>query len=115
MTTTTQPTTTTTRTPTPSKNPLPLSAYQEGQVRDLYYARVRSLCAEEIKQFAACARNRTVSATWACRAERKGMNSCMVFHATQENQDIAREEWFRRRLERRRRVEAGGGGGGDTS
>lgn len=42
------------------------------------------------------------------------MNSCMVFHATQENQDIAREEWFRRRLERRRRVEEGGGGG-DTS
>lgn len=44
------------------------------------------------------------------------MNSCMVFHATQENQDIAREEWFRRRLERRRKVEGGGGGGGgDTS
>jgi len=39
------------------------------------------------------------------------MNSCMVSHATQENHDIAREEWFRRRLERRRRVEEGGGGG----
>lgn len=33
-----------------SKNPLPLSAYQEGQVRDLYYARVRGICAEEIKR-----------------------------------------------------------------
>jgi len=35
------------------------------------------------------------------------MNSCMVSHATQENHDIAREEWFRRRLERRR-MESGG-------
>ncbi|RPA95148.1 hypothetical protein L873DRAFT_1829978 [Choiromyces venosus 120613-1] len=113
MTTTAQPpltptpsTTTTSATPNPSpvpsKNPLPLSAYQEGQVRDLYYARVRGLCSEEIKQFADCARNRTISATWACRAERKRMNSCMVAHATQENHDLAREEWFRRRMERRR-------------
>lgn len=35
--------------PMPSKNPLPLSATQEAQVRDVYYARVRGLCAEEIK------------------------------------------------------------------
>jgi len=41
------------------------------------------------------------------------MNSCMVSHATQENHDIAREEWFRRRLERRRR--GGVEGGGDSS
>lgn len=33
----------------PSRNPLPLSASQEAQVRDIYYQRVRSLCAEEIK------------------------------------------------------------------
>lgn len=33
----------------PSRNPLPLSASQESQVRDIYYARVRSQCAEEIK------------------------------------------------------------------
>jgi hypothetical protein len=33
----------------PSRNPLPLSASQESQVRDIYYARVRKLCADEIK------------------------------------------------------------------
>lgn len=33
----------------PSRNPLPLSASQEAQVRDIYYARVRSACADEIK------------------------------------------------------------------
>jgi COX assembly protein 1 len=33
----------------PSRNPLPLSASQEAQVRDIYYARVRNLCADEIK------------------------------------------------------------------
>jgi hypothetical protein len=37
------------RLPMPSKNPLPLSAGQETQVRDLYFARVRALCAAEIK------------------------------------------------------------------
>ena len=31
------------------RNPLPLTASQEAQVRDLYYKRVRSRCADEIK------------------------------------------------------------------
>jgi len=88
--------------PIPSRNPLPLSAPQEGQVRDLYYARVRGLCAEEIRLFAECARNRTVSATWACRIERGAMNKCMVANATPKNEDAAREEWFRQRMEKRR-------------
>ncbi|KAL7272283.1 hypothetical protein RUND412_004916 [Rhizina undulata] len=88
--------------PIPSKNPLPLSATQEGQVRDLYYARVRGLCGEEIRQFADCARDRTISATWACRTQRLAMNSCMVANATPENMDAAREEWFRRRLEKKK-------------
>lgn len=30
------------------------------------------------------------------------MNSCMVLNATQEQQDAARGEWFKRRLEKRR-------------
>lgn len=33
----------------PSRNPLPLSASQEAQVRDIYYQRVRKQCADEIK------------------------------------------------------------------
>lgn len=33
----------------PSRNPLPLSATQESQVREVFNARVRSACAEEIK------------------------------------------------------------------
>src|SRR5436305_3326117 len=37
------------RLPMPSRNPLPLSATQEMQVRDLYYARVRGYCADEIR------------------------------------------------------------------
>lgn len=112
----------------PSKNPLPLSATQEAQVRDIYYARVRNHCAKEIKgrslyddclnslvnylflfffflEFATCARNRTISATWKCKDERHNMNSCMVAHAKQEEFDKAREEWFRIRLEKRRQKE----------
>ncbi|TGZ77939.1 hypothetical protein EX30DRAFT_286906, partial [Ascodesmis nigricans] len=81
----------------PTRNPLPLSAAQEAQVRDLYYARVRGLCAEEIRIFAECARGKTVPATWKCRPERDAMNGCMISHATPENMDAAREEWFRRR------------------
>ena len=54
--------------------------------------------------FASCATNRTISATWACRKERLAMNSCMVQHASQKEQDAAREEWFAtmdlRRLEK---------------
>lgn len=33
------------------------------------------------------------------------MNSCMTRHATQEEYDIAREEWFALRIERQRQRE----------
>ncbi|KAG5300600.1 Cmc1 superfamily domain-containing protein [Histoplasma ohiense] len=87
------------------RNPLPLSAAQEAQVRDLYYKRVRGHCAAEIKEFAACAINRTVTATWVCRKQRLAMNACMVEHAKPEEEDRAREEWFTSREERRRNRE----------
>lgn len=45
-------------------------------------------------EFASCAHNRTFSATWKCRSQRLAMNSCMISHAGQEQQDAAREEWF---------------------
>ncbi|MCJ1280995.1 hypothetical protein MMC26_000313 [Xylographa opegraphella] len=86
--------------PLPSRNPLPLSAGQEQQVRDLYYKRVRGYCADEIRDFAACALHRTISATWACRRQRLSMNRCMIAHATQQEQDAAREEWFASRDKR---------------
>lgn len=84
------------------RNPLPLSAAQEAQVKDLYYKRVRKLCDPEIKEFAACAQGLTISATWRCRAERLKMNSCMVANARPEEEDKAREEWFKGIQERRR-------------
>ncbi|OJI96973.1 hypothetical protein ASPVEDRAFT_121944 [Aspergillus versicolor CBS 583.65] len=87
------------------RNPLPLSAAQEAEVKQLYYKRVRSLCAPEIKAFAECAVNRTVTATWVCRTQRLAMNSCMVEHAKPEEEDRAREEWFSTHSERRRAKE----------
>ncbi|KAI9885861.1 MAG: hypothetical protein M1823_002340 [Watsoniomyces obsoletus] len=93
------------RLPMPSRNPMPLSASQEAQVRDVYYARVRGHCAAEIKRFAECASNRTFTATWMCRTERLAMNTCMVAHATLQEQDAAREEWFALRMVRRRERE----------
>ncbi|OJD18239.1 hypothetical protein AJ78_01739 [Emergomyces pasteurianus Ep9510] len=87
------------------RNPLPLSAAQEAQVKDLYYKRVRGHCAPEIKEFAACAINRTITATWVCRKQRLAMNACMVAHAKPEEEDRAREEWFAGREERRRNRE----------
>ena len=112
------------RVPLPSRNPLPLSSAQEAQVNDLYYKRVRAYCADEIRglllssttnlipptntaspDFASCATNRTISATWACRSQRLAMNGCMIAHASQEEQDAAREEWFATRDERIRQRE----------
>lgn len=49
---------------------------------------------EHNTDFATCALNRTVSATWACRQQKLAMNACMVRYATQEEQDRAREQWF---------------------
>ncbi|WEW54847.1 hypothetical protein PRK78_000273 [Emydomyces testavorans] len=84
------------------RNPTPLSATQEAEVKQIYYKRVRGYCAAEIKEFAACALNRTVTATWVCRKQRLAMNACMVEHAKPEEEDRAREEWFAGREERRR-------------
>ncbi|KAL8657785.1 MAG: hypothetical protein Q9226_001570 [Calogaya cf. arnoldii] len=88
------------------RNPIPLSSSQEAQVRELYYKRVRGYCADEIREFASCALGRTISATWACRQQRLAMNNCMIAHASQEEQDAAREEWFATRDDRRREREA---------
>jgi COX assembly mitochondrial protein 1 len=114
-------------------NPLPLSASQEAQVKDIYYRRVRGHCAQEIKgeqklsgsiqdlvdtincslcsllklysDFAECALGRTISATWICRNQRLTMNSCMITHATRAEEDAARAEWFSGREDRRRKRE----------
>lgn len=45
----------------PSHNPLPLSASQEAQVRDIYYERVKNKCHEEIKGRSVPAGNRSPS------------------------------------------------------
>ncbi|KAI9368099.1 hypothetical protein BJX61DRAFT_546857 [Aspergillus egyptiacus] len=116
MSTTTSTSTSTPPSPSPKynlRNPLPLSASQEAEVKQLYYKRVRAHCAPEIKDrgeektaFAECAVNRTVTATWVCRTQRLAMNSCMVAHAKPEEEDRAREEWFATHEERRRAKEA---------
>ncbi|KAL2141831.1 hypothetical protein VTI28DRAFT_1867 [Corynascus sepedonium] len=93
------------RLPMPSRNPLPLSASQEAQVRDIFYQRVRKKCAAEIKAFADCAMNRTFTAGFTCREPHRLMNSCMKAHATQEENDAAREEWFAQRVQRARERE----------
>ncbi|PHH61440.1 hypothetical protein CDD81_348 [Ophiocordyceps australis] len=93
------------RTEVPSPNPLPLSASQEAQVRDIFYARVRQRCAQEIKEFAACARDRTFTVSFACRRQHRAMNGCMAANATQAERDAAREEWFALRMERQREKE----------
>lgn len=131
----------------PSRNPMPLSASQEAQVRDIYYARVRNRCAEEIKgmlclcapgssllfsspllssllgkrfrypianpcvfvlvssAFADCALGRTFTVAFYCKTPQRIMNNCMKIHATQEEQDAAREEWFAKRIERQKERE----------
>ncbi|KAJ9152106.1 hypothetical protein NKR23_g2672 [Pleurostoma richardsiae] len=94
------------RLPMPSRNPLPLSASQEAQVRDVFYDRVRRHCQPEIKAFAECAMGRTLSVPFACRETHRAMNGCMKAHATQAEEDAAREEWFSQRLERQRQREA---------
>ena len=35
--------------PLPARQPLPLSASQESQVRELYHKRVRNKCADEVR------------------------------------------------------------------
>ncbi|KAI0431106.1 cytochrome c oxidase biogenesis protein Cmc1 like-domain-containing protein [Xylaria sp. FL1042] len=93
------------RLPMPSRNPLPLSASQEAQVREVFNARVRAHCADEIKAFAECARGRTFSIPFSCRTLSHAMNSCMLAHATPAEHDRAREDWFAARMTRARERE----------
>ncbi|KAH8704376.1 hypothetical protein GQ44DRAFT_692614 [Phaeosphaeriaceae sp. PMI808] len=93
-------------------NPTPLSAPQEQQVRDLYYANVRAKCAAEIETFAHCALGRTFTMIYACRQPRLAMNACMLQYQNQDELDRAREQWFalaeerkKKRVEHARRLE----------
>ncbi|KIW34530.1 uncharacterized protein PV07_01306 [Cladophialophora immunda] len=86
-------------------NPLPLSASQEAEVRNLFHKRVRTKCADVIKDFADCARGRTISVAWTCREQHLAMNSCMIQYATKAEEDAAREEWFQGILARRKQRE----------
>ncbi|CVL12078.1 hypothetical protein FPRO06_04742 [Fusarium proliferatum] len=88
----------------PSRNPLPLSASQEAQVRDIFYQKIMNTT-NNPPAFAACALGRTFTVSFACRAEHRSMNSCMKLHATQSAHDEAREEWFALRIERQRERE----------
>ncbi len=87
------------------RNPLPLSPTQEQEVRRLYHERARRRCATVIKDFADCARGRTVSVAWHCKDQHLAMNSCMMQYATKAEEDAAREEWFEGILARRREKE----------
>ncbi|PSK35044.1 hypothetical protein B9Z65_1627 [Elsinoe australis] len=89
----------------PSRSPIPLSSSQEAQVREIYHKNVRNKCANEVRDFAACATNRTFTAPFVCRAQRRAMNTCMIAFATQDEQDAARKEWFETRDLRRRERE----------
>lgn len=71
-------------------------------MREVFNARVRAHCAEDIKAFADCARNRTFTIPFACRALSRAMNSCMLAHSTPAEHDRAREDWFAARLTRAR-------------
>jgi COX assembly mitochondrial protein 1 len=57
-------------------------------------------------EFADCALGRTFTAPFKCRQQNRAMNNCMITHATQAEQDAAREEWFATRLKRQREWEA---------
>ncbi|KAK7743624.1 hypothetical protein SLS53_004159 [Cytospora paraplurivora] len=93
-------TTTTQRLPLPSRNPLPLSASQEAQVREIFHEKVRAQCQPEIKAFAECALGRTLSIPFVCRGPHRVMNACMKRNATTAVEDESREEWFAKRQER---------------
>ncbi|KAI1177333.1 hypothetical protein F4777DRAFT_577139 [Nemania sp. FL0916] len=89
----------------PTRNPMPLSASQEAQVREVFNAQVRELCAKDIQAFAACASGRTFTIPFTCRALARAMNGCMQQHATAAQHDRAREDWVAGRLARQRERE----------
>ena len=88
-----------------SSRPVPLTASQEAEIKELYYAKVRGKCADQVRDFAHCCTGRTFSITWACRSQRKAMESCMNGYATRDEEDKAREEWFAKIGDRKRKLE----------
>jgi len=85
--------------------PIPLNAAQEAQVRDIYYKNVRGYCGPEIREFATCATGRTFTIPIMCRQQRLAMNTCMNAHAGRDEEDRAREEWWRTIPDRQREKE----------
>ncbi|KAF2663517.1 hypothetical protein BT63DRAFT_484248 [Microthyrium microscopicum] len=85
--------------------PIPLSSKQESEIRDIYHKAVRSKCSDQIAKFAACAKANVVSVNFTCSSEKLNMNHCLRLHATQEEEDRARAEWFSKLDHRRKERE----------
>ncbi|EEQ89811.1 uncharacterized protein BDCG_04931 [Blastomyces dermatitidis ER-3] len=74
------------------RNPLPLSATQEAQVRDIYYKRVRGYCAPEIKEW------------FAGREERRRARELEEQKTAERRREVI--QMMREDEERRRKAEA---------
>ena len=53
------------------------------------------LCASQAAAFAECGAGRTVSATWACRAELAALSACLAPHTGPEAREELKARWIR--------------------
>jgi len=76
-----------------------LSRREEDTLLKTTKARALKECDAFVKAFAECATGRTLSVAWACKANYKAVQDCMVQYTGPEAMETVRKEYLRLRHE----------------
>ncbi|CAK9782151.1 hypothetical protein CC85DRAFT_285865 [Cutaneotrichosporon oleaginosum] len=79
-----------------------LSRREEEEVEAKVKTEALKACDELVREFADCARGRTVTIPFMCGAPHKAMNACIKVHMTEERLDAAKLDYISNRSERGR-------------
>ncbi|CAO1614141.1 unnamed protein product [Jaminaea pallidilutea] len=77
-----------------SQGPRALSNREEDAMMKQIRLDALKKCDDVVKDFADCAKGRTVSVVWACRKQNRDVQDCLSKHMSEESVSQARKEWL---------------------
>ncbi|GMK60035.1 hypothetical protein CspeluHIS016_0902520 [Cutaneotrichosporon spelunceum] len=81
-----------------------LSRREEEDVQAQLKKDALAACSDLVREFADCARGRTITMPFKCGAQHEAMNACTKVHMTEERLDAAKLDYIANRSERGRQA-----------
>ena len=80
--------------------PESITKREEEVIRKIMRQAARQECEESVRDFIECARGRTVSVAWKCRAENKKMSKCLIHHTREEELEKRKQQYWEEKMKR---------------